>query len=82
MRNQKGRALGRAHVPEGPPRASAGPGADHFPGPSTSPPLSPPHPVSFPLPFPLPSPPPSQRDTRPLKNGGPGVSPPEFFFET
>ena len=32
----------------GPPRASAGPGADHFPGPSTYPSFSP----SFPLPLP------------------------------
>jgi len=41
----------------GPPRASADAGADHFPGPSTSPPFSPPlpFPSSLPSPRPLPS---------------------------
>jgi len=61
----------------GPPRASAGPGANHFPGPSTS--------LSFPLPFPpLPStsPPSPPPPPLPLKSVGPGVSPQGIFFET
>ena len=43
----------RGTMSAGPPRASAGPGADHFPGPSTSLLLSPPFP-SHPFPFPPP----------------------------
>jgi len=38
-------------LPPGPPRASTGPGADHFPGPSTSSPFSPPLPSHPPSPF-------------------------------
>ena len=61
-RSLQAKATSYILVVAGPPRASAGPGADHFPGPFTSPP-SPPCPPPFPflpsnpLPSPSPSPP-------------------------
>ena len=60
-------ATAAVHHRPGPPRASAGPGADHFTSPSTSPPF----------PFPTRSPPPSG----PLKSGVRGFLPWENFLK-
>ena len=61
-------------IPSGLPRASAGPGADHFPGPSTSPPLSTPLPFR-PFPFPLPPHPNPAAKRPPQKRGSGDFSP-------